>query len=146
METHYLADQYYNWYKLNLGSTPLGEYYFLPNTTLELVRRSAYDFELTCVHKKKQIPPKIDRLPLELLRSISSFLTYEYKVVLGFSCPNDYPFIPPHWQVLDDGGFILMRGEVIQHNYDYSVPGNWSMQSMEADILQMVVRIMSVVD
>jgi hypothetical protein len=146
MDQPVFVDKFYNWYKMNLGSTPLGEYYFLPSTTLDLVRTSAYDFELTCVHTKKQIPPKIDRLPLDLLRYISSFLTYNYKVVAGFSCPNDYPFIPPYWRLHDDGGFLLMRTEVIQHNYDNSVPGNWCMLSMETDILHMVIRILSVLD
>ena len=146
MEPHFFADQFYHWFNLNVGSTPLGEYYLLPSTTLHLVRASAYDFDLTCVHTKKQIPPNIPALPLEVLRYISSFLTHKYTVVVGFTCLNDYPFNPPRWQLHDDGGFILLRNEVNQHNYDYSVPGNWAMQSMETDILQMVVRILSVVD
>ena len=146
MEPHYYADHFYNWFNTNVGTTPLGEYYHLPHTKLDLVRRSAYDFELTLVHIKKEIPPKIDCLPLDLLRYISSFITYKHKVVLGFTSPNDYPFIPPRWQLHDGGLFILMQDAVNRHNYDYSVPGNWFMQCMESDILQMVVRILEVMN
>ena len=146
METHFYADQFYNWFIQNVGHKPLGEYYHLPHTELDLVRNSLYHFELTCVHKKKQIPPKIDCLPLDVLRYISSFISYKHTVVVGFTCPNDYPFIPPTWHLQHDGQFILMQDAVFRHNFDYSIPGNWCMQSMECDILQMVVRILGVVD
>lgn len=144
--THFYVDQFYQWFMLNVGETPLGDHYFLPSTKLNLTRNSAYEFELTLVHKKKEIPPKLDCLPLELLRYISSFLTYKHKVVMGFMCPNDYPFLPPTWYMRENGDFILMNTAVIQHNYENSVPGNWSSQSFEADILQMVVRILEVMD
>ena len=146
MESHFYADQFYNWFMHNVGNKPLGEHYNLPHTELDLVRNSIYFFELTCVHHKKQIPPKIDCLPLDVLRHISSFITYKHTVVVGFNCPNDYPFIPPRWQVHDAGSFILMEDAVFRHNFEYGIPGNWCMQCMETDILQMVLRILNVVD
>lgn len=144
--THFYVDLFYTWFLDNVGEKPLGEHFCLPSTKLDLRRNSPHEFELTLVHKKKEIPPKLDCLPLELLRYISSFLTYNHKVVLGFMCPNDYPFLAPTWHLRDNGHFILMNTVVIYHNYENSVPGNWSSQSFEADILQMVVRILEVMD
>ena len=146
MEPNYYVDYYYSWFNTNVENTPLGEYYHLPHTKLDLVRNSAHEFELTLVHKKKEIPPKIDCLPLDLLRYISSFITYKHRVVVGFMCLNDYPIVPPTWHLREAGSFILMQHAVFRHNYEYSIPGNWFMQCMESDILQMVVKILEVME
>jgi hypothetical protein len=137
METHFYADLFYNWFKQNLDGRTLDEYYQLESMKVALERLDAYKFQLTCIKKTQYIPPNLS-LPLEILRLITSFVTYSDRTVFAFVCTNDYPFAPPIWELSEPRD--EMDEHVLLHNYENSVPGNWCMQCMEADILQMLLR------
>jgi hypothetical protein len=138
MESHYYVDLFYHWLQQNLHGRTLDEYYQLDSMKVDLARLDIYNFQLTCTKKKQYIPPNITKLPLELLRHISSFVTYFDRTVLGFTCTNNYPFDPPFWELKEYRDDRVEH--VFRHNYEYSVPGNWSMQCMDTDILQMLIR------
>jgi hypothetical protein len=138
METHFYADLFYNWFNQNLNGRALDEYYQLDSMKVDLERLDVYKFQLTCIKKVQYVPPNITKLPLELLRHISSFVTYSDRRVLAFVCTNDYPFAPPIWELSERREDMVEP--VLLHNYENSVPGNWCMQCMEADILQMLLR------
>ena len=138
MESHFYIDLFYNCFNQNLNGRSLDAYYQLDSMKVALERLNTYNFQLTCVKKKQYIPPNISNLPLEILRHISSFVTYSDRTVIGFFCTNNYPFAPPFWELKEYRDDRVEH--VFRHNYEYSVPGNWSMQCMETDILQMLIR------
>ena len=140
--THIHADNFYNRFQTNVGAQRLDEYYQLGELKLDLVRLSVHEFQLTCRRTQQHIPPKIECLPLDVLRLIAAFVTYRRRAVLTFTCLNAYPFIPPAWELKSGTDNNALEEAVFFHNYEYSVPGNWCMQSMESDILQMLLRIM----
>lgn len=136
MECHFYTDYFYNWFQLNVNGRRLGDYYQL-GMNVKLERMDVYNFKLTCTKKLQYLPPNLP-LPLELLRHIASFVTYTDCTVLGFTCSNDYPFAPPFWELREYRPDMVEH--VFRHNYENNVPGNWGMQCMEADILQMLIR------
>lgn len=139
-EDHVHADNYYNRLRANVGAQRLERYFQVAEPTLDLERLSAREFQLTCCQTRKYVPPKIECLPLEVLRYISTFVTYPRRVVLTFTCLNAYPFLPPVWEMKSNPNNDFAAA-VLLHNYEYSLPGNWCLQSMETDILQLLLRI-----
>lgn len=93
------------------------------------------------------MPPNIECLPTDVLRYIASFLTHTRRIEMVVAHKNDYPFIPPRWELQSSTVARYKVAEaVFQHNYTYSVPGNWCMQGMVTDILQMLLRVLPILE
>ena len=143
----FYTNNFYAWHVAQVGKGRLEEYYQVPEVKLDLVRLNEHDFKLTLRHTRSYLPPNIARLPTDVLRHISSFLTCSRRIDMIFACPNDYPFIAPRWALeTSTVARYKVLEAIFQHNYAYTVPGNWCMQSMVTDILQMVLRVLPILE
>ena len=124
----------------NLNNKPIAEYFQVP---MKITTKYPDVTNITCrfSEKKKygEIYIKFD-IPIELNCIILSYLgntTFgEYQIII----PNDYPFKPPYWLLINTNDNKYKRAETYQ-NVQYR--NSWEPSiSFEKDILYMIYSIM----
>jgi len=124
----------------NLNNMPIGEYFQVP---MKITAKYPDVTNITCRFSEKrkyeEIYIKFD-VPIELNCIILSYLyndTYgEYQIIV----PNDYPFKPTYWLLIDSNDPKYKKAEIYQ-NVQYR--NSWEPSiSFEKDILYMIHSIM----
>jgi len=124
----------------NLNGIPIGDYFQVP---MKIITKHPDVTNITCTFSEKkkyeEIYIKLE-LPIELNSLILSYLHNtafgEYQIII----PNDYPFKPPIWILINTNDNKYKRAELYQNaQYRYS----WEPSiSFEKDILYMIQAIM----
>ena len=130
----------------NLNNMPIGEYFQVP---MKITTKYPDVTNITCRFSEKKKYEDIYikfELPIELNCIILSYLynhTFgEYQIII----PNDYPFKPPIWLLIDSNELTLSnkykKAEMYQnaqyrHSWEPSI-------SFEKDILYMINSIMMI--
>jgi hypothetical protein len=124
----------------NLNGSGIADYFQVP---MKIITKYPDLTNITCKFSEKkkygEIYIKLE-LPIELNSLVLSYLhneTFgEYQIII----PNDYPFKPPIWILLDSNDLKYKRAEIYQnvqykHSWEPSI-------SFEKDILYMIQSIM----
>lgn len=133
-------------FKENLNGLSINEYFQVP---MKIIIKHPDMTNITCkfLQKKQynELYIKLD-LPFELNCLILSYLYYysygEYKIIV----PNDYPFKPPLWVLIDTNEpykpniYNKYKKAEIYHNIEYR--NSWETSiSFEKDILYMIEQL-----